>query len=368
MYLVQHVYKENEYTRIDLSYEPINIDITVFPGIVQHVSTNVDVSMKVAMINDCAFVGETLLKYLPADFDKIHVKRTRGFLSKTLGIGFRVLRTKADVYHAYYLLQDCYLASRLGKKPLVGHAMGSDLRQQLNSRKWGRIVRHNLRNCDHILVCQPTILEAARKFNETAEYFPIPFDPQLFFPKPLKTDRKRKRIFIASVHDFAVKGTDKILRALAAVNVPLAVKTVRYGRDLERAEEIVRELDLDISFIDLVTHDKINELYWDSDLVLGSFGVGQIDTVAIEAMACGRPLVHSIFKEYFPLCPLEKLETIEETSELVARLLTDKNEIENRVHKQLDYVNTVHSATALAERLIQIYSDLIARHSARSKN
>ncbi|MEM3872702.1 MAG: hypothetical protein QXE05_09105 [Nitrososphaeria archaeon] len=40
--------------------------------------------MKVVMINDCAFVGETLLKYLPNELEKQHIKRTRKFLIKRL--------------------------------------------------------------------------------------------------------------------------------------------------------------------------------------------------------------------------------------------------------------------------------------------
>ena len=150
--------------------------------------------MKVVMINDCAFVGETLLKYLPGDIERQHIKRSRGFWSKTFGLACKVLRAVGDVYHVHYLLQDCYIALRLGKKPLIGHAHGSDLREVIKSRKWGWIVRHNLRHCDKILVAQPTILDIAKEYNSTAEYFPIPYDPELFYPKPM-LNRKRKASF-----------------------------------------------------------------------------------------------------------------------------------------------------------------------------
>ena len=73
--------------------------------------------MKVVMINDAAFVGETLLKYMPVDLEKQHIKRSRGLWDKTFGIALKILRAKGDVYHAHYLLQDCYIASKLGKKP-----------------------------------------------------------------------------------------------------------------------------------------------------------------------------------------------------------------------------------------------------------
>ncbi|MEM1725540.1 MAG: hypothetical protein QXH85_00220, partial [Candidatus Bathyarchaeia archaeon] len=56
-------------------------------------------SMKVVMINDCAFVGETLLKYMPDYVDKMHIKRTKGFWSKTFGLALNILKVKGDVYH-----------------------------------------------------------------------------------------------------------------------------------------------------------------------------------------------------------------------------------------------------------------------------
>jgi len=66
--------------------------------------------MRVVMVNDCAFVGGTLIKYLPDDFSVLHLKRSRRFFDKTFGIGWRIFRAKGDLYHAHYLLQDCYLA------------------------------------------------------------------------------------------------------------------------------------------------------------------------------------------------------------------------------------------------------------------
>jgi glycosyltransferase involved in cell wall biosynthesis len=314
--------------------------------------------MKVVMINDCAFVGETLLRYLPADVERQHIKRTRGWWSKTFGIAYSIARAKADVYHAHYLLQDCYIAARLGKRPLVGHAHGSDLRRQLRSRKWGWIVRSNLKNCDKILVAQPTILAAAKEYNETAEYFPIPFDPKTFFPKPLNAGRKEKHVLLASAHDFAVKGTDKLLKTVASMKTSITVKTISFGKDLERAKQLAKELGIKIEFIPKVQHENMNELYWDSDLVLGSFGVGQLDTVAIEAMACGRPLVHSVYKEFFPDCPLEQLESVEDSANLISALLTDEDKVQKRVAAQFDYVNTRHSAPLLSEKLMKIYTDM----------
>ena len=312
------------------------------------------------MVNDCAYVGETLIKYLPREVEVMHLKRSRRFLDKTFEIAWKIFRAKGNIYHVHYLLQDCYLALKLGKRPLIGHAHGSDLRDTLHSKRWGWMVRHNLRNCDRILVAQPTILELAKEFNETAKYFPIPYDSGIFYPKPLPEELEVKHVFLASPHDFEVKGTDIFLRALASVDVPLRIKSVWYGRDVKQANEIAKKLRLHVEFVKRVPHEHMNALYWESDLVLGSFGVGQLDTVAIEAMACGRPLVHSIRKEYFPLCPLKGYQDIEEVNEDIEVLLTRKNAV-RQVKKQLDYVCKFHSAEVLSKRLNRLYLEAVSR-------
>jgi glycosyltransferase involved in cell wall biosynthesis len=320
--------------------------------------------MKVVMINDAAFVGETLLNYMPSELEKKHIKRSRSLWDKTFGIAFKILRTKGDIYHAHYLLQDCYIASKLGKKPLIGHAHGSDLRDEIKKRKWGWIIRHNLRKCAKILVAQPTILETAKEFNETAEYFPIPFDPKIFFPKPLPPEREEKQVFIASAYDFRVKGTDKLLKALSQLSEKVRIKSLAAGKNLAEAQQLARKLDLNIDFVPKVPHDKMSELYWESDLVLGSFSIGQLDTVAIEAMACGRPVVHSVSGKFFKNCPLEELESVKETTEIIQGLLFGKKDLEQRIKSQTVYVNTTHSAPVLAERLLGIYTELYTSYKS----
>ena len=57
--------------------------------------------MKVIMINDCAFVGETLIKYLPEDLRVFHLKRSRRFFDKTLGIAWKILGSEGDLYHVH---------------------------------------------------------------------------------------------------------------------------------------------------------------------------------------------------------------------------------------------------------------------------
>ncbi|MGB8780510.1 MAG: hypothetical protein WCD81_07670 [Candidatus Bathyarchaeia archaeon] len=103
----------------------------------------------------------------------------------------------------------------------------------------------------------------------------------------------------------------------------------------------------------------MNELYWESDLVLGSFEVGQLDTVAIAAMACGRPVVHSVSKRFFQECLLEELKETDEAIRVISKALTSDEWQNGRVKDQLFYVSSTHLAPLLARRLMKIYSELL---------
>jgi glycosyltransferase involved in cell wall biosynthesis len=311
------------------------------------------------MVNDCAFVGETLIKYLPSFFNVVHIKRTRRFFDKTFGVFWKILRCTGDLYHVHYLFQDCYLALKCRKHPLVGHAHGSDLRETLHSKKWGRLVRYALQECDKVLVAQPTLLGVAKAYNNTADYFPTPYDPEIFYPKPLFINRKVKQILLASPHNFRTKGTDKFLHALSLVKIPLKIKTIGYGKDVEKSRTLAKKFSLNMEFVKEVPHSEMNKLYWSSDLVLGSFGVGQLDTIAIEAMACGRPVVHHLLKRFYPQCPFKEINSVEECAHLIEKFLTDEKTIKKQVETQIIYVQSVHTAPLLAKKLAGIYENLM---------
>jgi glycosyltransferase involved in cell wall biosynthesis len=191
------------------------------------------------MINDCAFVGETLLKYFPPDIEKHHIKRSRGVWSKTLGLAYNIIRSEADVYHAHYLLQDCYIAERLRKHPLIGHAHGSDLRVSLNHFAWKRIVRHNLKHCDKVLVSTPDVLTLARAFRADADYLPNPVDTNVFYPKPLVAHDGKMRVLIAS-SAWIAKGTDIIIHALGELRDNVEASMINYGVDYAQMLALAR--------------------------------------------------------------------------------------------------------------------------------
>jgi len=311
--------------------------------------------MKVLMINDCAFVGETILKYLPEKFEKAHIKRDRRLLSKTLEIAFKILISKGDIYHANYLLQDCYVALKLKKRPLIGHAHGSDLRTNLKHPFWKKIVEYNLKNCDRILVSTPDILELARRYREDAEYVPNPVDTEIFYPKPLPEQNGKLKVLIASNSDWNVKGTDIAIRGLSRIKDQVDVSIIRYGKDFERTLKLARSLGLTLYVLKRASHEKMREYYWSSNVVIDRFKLGSLGMVSLEAIASGRPViayVSSGYSEYrdFPLKDVN-------TEEKVAEIISSKSLID-LWKEQYAYLKKNHDPHRIANRIGRIYEAL----------
>jgi glycosyltransferase involved in cell wall biosynthesis len=310
--------------------------------------------MKVVMINDCAFVGETLLKYMPLDIEKQHVTRTRGVLDKTIRLAYKILRAKGNVYHVHYLLQDCYLASRMGKKPLIGHAHGSDLRTSLNHPLWRRIVKHNLKICDKILVSTPDVLDKARQFREDAEYLPNPVDEEYFYPKPLAPHKVKKRVLIASDSNWRVKGTDIAIIALSKIKDEVDASIICHGADFKKTIDLASSLGLHLNVLPKVSHGKLNEYYWNADVVIDRFKLGSLGMVSLEAVACGRPViayVSSEFREYANF-PLKDVDTEE-------KVVTAVREADSKLwKKEHSYLMSEHNLNVILGRLLELYNVL----------
>jgi glycosyltransferase involved in cell wall biosynthesis len=305
--------------------------------------------MKVVIINDCAYVGETILKFLEG-VEWFHIKRSRSIWDKTFGVAYRILRARGDVYHVNYLLQDCYIALKLGKRPLIGHAHGSDLRSGLKHPLLKKIVEYNLKHCDRILVSTPDILGIAKMFREDAEYLPNPVDTRLFYPKPMPERDSRLRVLIASNSDWKVKGTDMAIRALSKIKDEVKVSIIRYGKDFDKTVKLAKSLDLELQVLEKVSHDKMREYYWSHDVVIDQFKLGSLGMVSLEAIACGRPVVTFVSSEYvdhyreFPLWDVNTEEKI------VKAILTAD---ERLWQQEYAYLRRHHSPETIVKKLLE---------------
>jgi len=304
------------------------------------------------MINDCAYVGETLIKYLPRNLEVTHLKRSRRILDKTFGIAWKILRVKGDVYHVHYLLQDCYIALKLGKRPIIGHAHGSDLRKSLKHPLWGRIIKHNLKECDKVLVSTPDVLDTAKKLRQDSEYLPNPIDFDLFYAKPLVGCHGKKQVLIASDCNWSVKGTDLVIRALSRIKDKVDVSIIGYGVDLGKTVALASLLGLRLDVLPKISHERLNEYYWNADVVIDRFQLGSLGMVSLEAIACGRPVVAYVSSELqeYDKFPLKDVNTEEEITNTI------ENADSDLWKKEHSYLTANHSAKLIVKKLLKLYT------------
>lgn len=307
------------------------------------------------MINDCSSVGETLLKYLPVDIEKQHIRRTRGLWSKTVGVAYKILRSKGDIYHSNYLLQDCYVAVRLGKKPILGWGLGSDVRASLKHPLWSRVVRYNLKNCNKVLVSTPDILAPARQYRDDVEYFPPAVDTGFYYSKPPIQHNGKKKILVASNVNWDVKGTDSAIRALSRLKNEVEVSIIRYGSDFEKTLSLASSLGLPLHVLPIASHEQMREYYWNSDVIVDQFVCGCAGMVSLEAIACGRPAVTYVTSEYegYEDFPLKDLTTEDQIAE--ATVQADNN----LWKKEYKYLEKKHKPESVVKKLLTIYDSLM---------
>jgi glycosyltransferase involved in cell wall biosynthesis len=311
--------------------------------------------MKLVMINDCSSVGETLLKYLPVDIEKQHIKRTRGLWSKTVSVAYKILKAKGDMYHSNYLLQDCYVAVRLDKKPILGWGLGSDVRASLKHPLWSRLVRYNLKNCNKVLVSTPDILAPARRYRDDAEYFPPAVDTGFYYSKPPLQHDGKKKVLIASNVNWGVKGTDTAIRALSRLKNEVEVSIIRYGSDFEKTLSLASFLGLPLNILPMASHEQMREYYWNSEVIVDQFVCGCAGMVSLEAIACGRPAVTYVKSDYeeYEDFPLKDLTTEDQIAEATA-------EADNNLwKKEYKYLEKKHKPDSVVKKLLTIYDSVI---------
>jgi len=312
------------------------------------------------MISDCAHVGETLAGYFPEEIHTGHIMRSRNLLDKTAKIAWKILRAKGDIFHCHYLLQDCWLALRFGKRPVLGHAHGSDLRESINHIVWGRIVRRNLRECDKIVVSTPNLLETAKEFNESAEYVPNIVNREVFYPKhkpTLSSDKAMLKVLIASACDWSIRGTDRVIKALSAIRKNIDVRMISYGVDLSRTLTLAQSLGVRVKLLPRIPHTEMPHYYWNADIVIASIGIGgTLGVTALEAIACGRPVVANASSKFsvYDTFPIHDVSTPKKIAKTI--LSFSETDLWREEHK---YFESYHDPKKITERFIAIYDQLI---------
>jgi glycosyltransferase involved in cell wall biosynthesis len=315
------------------------------------------------MVNDCAYVAETLLRYFPEEIKIRHIKRTRGLWDKTFGIAYKILRAKADLFHVHYALQDAYITLKTKKEPVIVHAHGSDCRTSLYDWKWGWIVRYNLKHASKVLVSAPDVLGNVREHRFDAEYIPIPVDLRVFNKKPLK---EKGELILLSPFMSALRGTHKLILAFSELEKTYPhCKLLMINSGNMSLKQLIRNLKINnIEFIEPVPHEQMPALYEKADIVVSDLNIGALPTSSLEAMAVGRPVVQYIKEGVYSNSPPllhPPVVSVQPTTQGIIDSMEKLMDIRLRrkiAELQYSYVKE-HSAEKIAKRILEIYETLL---------
>jgi glycosyltransferase involved in cell wall biosynthesis len=151
-----------------------------------------------------------------------------------------------------------------------------------------------------------------------------------------------------------VKGTDVAVKALSKIREEVDVSIIQHGKDFDRTIALASSLGLSLRVLPKTPHEKLNEFYWDADIVIDRFALGSLGMISLEAIACGRPALAYVSSEYpenkdFPLKDLKEEQTIANT---ISDLPSDLWEREH------GYLREHHDTKNIESRLLTIYKEL----------
>ena len=241
------------------------------------------------------------------EFEDVDSFAPRRKLKRLLDILFRTvpLEEGIDVLHAQCTAP--IIGQFQAPDRLVSHCVGSDLRELAFERSLnGYLMRRALRASRIVYFNNVDHAEYLDRLGINGEFLPNPMDLDRYRPQPVA--RKfpgRDFVVFHPVHiDWTYRGkkrsslkaNDRLIRAFArfAKDNPKALLVcLRYGVDIAATEALVAELGIgdNVKFIERLRKDALPEMMNGADLIADQFHLGAMGGTAIEALACGRPLL-----------------------------------------------------------------------------
>ncbi len=242
-----------------------------------------------------------------ADFDRVFPDRADRLRSSDVALfrpsdpAWKELLAHYDVVKGYST--DPIIPYLLGVRPYVGYEHGTIRDIPFEPTPTGRLTALAYRMADHVLITNPDCIHAAGRLGlPSISFVPHSIDQKYY----LHRDAPRADppyVWCPSRHDFAVKGTDRLLRgfaAFAARNPRFRLKTAGWGVDIGRSRALMEELGIAdrVDFVPPLPIPRLIETTRRATVLVDQFS-GGFGGIAPTALACGTPLVmHLDFADY----------------------------------------------------------------------
>jgi glycosyltransferase involved in cell wall biosynthesis len=201
------------------------------------------------------------------------------------------------------------------------------------------------------------------------EFLPIPIPVR---PRPPAAERRqwfdgfpaqRDRLigFVPSRVDYTWKGHDMLLRAVAGLS-PSASSRIHlvftgWGSDHAAASRFAAEKGIAATFLDAaLSKPLLFRAYQAADFVVDQFKVGMYGTAALEAMACGTPLLtwlNTAFERPWGIPPVINAGSESEIKAALEKIAAGAIDLEATGRQLQQWLARVHDAKAVTAKLLE---------------
>jgi glycosyltransferase involved in cell wall biosynthesis len=329
--------------------------------------------MRVAQVNDIAYVGSTLtdtLRGLGVAVDLVEPWRPgagiaypwklltmplRAWGLVAAGLGLR--RQRYDLVHVHYARLG--ILGSLAGRPYLLHCHGSDIRGVTPASAWGREVAPFLHRASAVLYATPDLAPWVTAFRSDATFLPNPIG----LPPLEVAGREPRRDLLVGVRLDPIKGLDVIESAVAELARRRPSTTITVVNQGPGVARVVAAAGATARVVEAVPHAAMPALLRAHRVALGQFHVGAIGNYELEAMAAGVPLVaHFAYPDAYGTPPplLEASSGVPAAEQTMSVL--DGSDARRRELAQASraWIVEWHGAPAVAGRLLALYEQLTA--------
>lgn len=211
-----------------------------------------------------------------------------GRVADLLHIAGKLNPTSFDIIHIHWATYGLVgLASRV---PFVVQCHGSDVRYRLKNPVFRAALGPVFQRAAAVLCATPDLLPVVRTLRADAIYLPAPVDTEHFSP-PIHRQPARPWTVLLFSRLEAIKGSEVAVAGIgrfASRHPEVRIQLLDWGR---LSAEYKRRYGHRFSFISTVAPDRVQELLWEADVVVGQFEVGALGLSELQAMSCAIPVI-----------------------------------------------------------------------------
>jgi len=208
-----------------------------------------------------------------------------------------------DLIHAHTSFLDGYAAARIGKRldrPVVLTEHTGPFSVLTRHAGYRHFTKAGVEHADRVFAVSRSLKAdmstALGKLAEKVEVLGNGFDPSVYFSAPTIEDRNAAVRMLWVGHPSPIKGVDRLIRAMKralpeAPNLELTVMGGGEGVDAVRQQAAELGIDDRVTFMPAGKRSEVAAAMRAHDFLVVSSHTETFSLVALEAMACGRPVL-----------------------------------------------------------------------------